>query len=62
VQSYLLDCPWCGAQTEVTADFSAGNQTFVQDCVVCCSPILVRATCSPLSGEMTELVAVREND
>jgi hypothetical protein len=57
-----IDCPWCGSQTEITLDCSAGSQIFVEDCMVCCSPILVRMDCDPVNGELAGLTAVRENE
>ena len=57
-----IDCPWCGSPTEVTLDCSAGSQQFVEDCMVCCAPILVRLDGDPLTGERTGLDARRENE
>jgi hypothetical protein len=57
-----IACPWCGSPTEVTLDCSAGNQEFVEDCMVCCSPILVRTGCDPVTGALLDVTAVREND
>jgi hypothetical protein len=43
----LIECPFCGEPTEV--DFGGdseaaapGEHVFVQDCDVCCAPIMVR--------------------
>jgi hypothetical protein len=44
------------------SDCWAGSQTFVEDCMVCCNPIAVRPECDPVTGELTHLSAVREND
>jgi hypothetical protein len=57
-----VDCPWCGSQTDITADCSAGSQVFVEDCMVCCAPILVHLDCDPSTGEMTGVTVIREND
>jgi len=32
-------CPYCDEQYGVTVDLSAGPQTYVEDCQVCCQPI-----------------------
>ena len=61
-ETSTIDCPWCGSATEITVDCSAGSQTFVEDCMVCCAPIVVRLDCDPVTGELTALSAVREND
>jgi hypothetical protein len=57
----VLGCPWCGSPTEVLADCSAGDQTLVEDCQVCCSPILIQIECDPMTGELLSLTGVREN-
>jgi hypothetical protein len=62
LQPYPLSCPWCGGSTEVTVDCSGGSQELVEDCQVCCSPILIRTECDPVTGELLGLTAVRENE
>ncbi|MCL7745461.1 CPXCG motif-containing cysteine-rich protein [Guyparkeria hydrothermalis] len=34
-------CPYCGEPVDFSIDTSAGEQTFVEDCSVCCQPIVV---------------------
>ena len=37
------DCPSCGEQVVVPVDLDAGaEQEYVEDCPVCCSPVLLR--------------------
>jgi hypothetical protein len=39
----LAVCPYCGEEVEVSVDPGGGaNQSYVEDCPVCCSPWLVR--------------------
>lgn len=40
-----LDCPFCGEPISVVVDHSIGEQEYIEDCQVCCRPIvfLVRA-------------------
>lgn len=33
-------CPWCSEPVEALLDLSAGDQSYVEDCPVCCQPIL----------------------
>ena len=35
-------CPFCGADISMLLDLSVNEQTYVEDCEVCCRPILVR--------------------
>jgi hypothetical protein len=45
LQSLLLDefvsiqCPWCGERMETHVDLTAGEQSYVEDCQVCCRPM-----------------------
>lgn len=32
-------CPYCGERIDIVVDLSAGGQTYVEDCAVCCQPI-----------------------
>lgn len=35
-------CPWCGETVEVLLDGPADTAERVEDCAVCCQPIVVR--------------------
>jgi hypothetical protein len=38
----LVSCPYCGESTEVALDPGSGNeQEYIEDCQVCCRPILM---------------------
>jgi hypothetical protein len=32
-------CPYCGEAIPIRLDLSAGSQSYVEDCQVCCQPI-----------------------
>jgi hypothetical protein len=34
-------CPYCGEQISMVVDLSVRQQTYVEDCEVCCNPIEV---------------------
>lgn len=36
-----VTCPYCGEPIELLLDGSAGEQSYVEDCPVCCRPINV---------------------
>ena len=42
-----VDCPYCGERFEAAVDLSAGSFSYVEDCQVCCQPIV-------MSGEVDE--------
>jgi hypothetical protein len=52
LQSRLIQCPWCWEQIELVVDCSVIEQEYVEDCSVCCSPIVV----SVLAADNDELV------
>jgi hypothetical protein len=41
VQTILLECPHCWEQVELVVDCLVAEQEFVEDCSVCCSPMVV---------------------
>jgi len=53
-------CPYCGERISVLVDCSEAEQQYVEDCQVCCSPILLRIRVDE-SG-LPVLDAVRENE
>lgn len=55
-------CPWCGSPIEVAVDLSAGAQELIEDCLVCCAPMLVRVVCDPLTNALVDVTAVRDNE
>ena len=32
-------CPFCGARISMVLDLSAGRQSYIEDCEVCCRPL-----------------------
>ncbi|GAB2509567.1 CPXCG motif-containing cysteine-rich protein [Lysobacter humi (ex Lee et al. 2017)] len=36
-----VDCPYCGEPIGLVVDPSAGAQCYIEDCAVCCRPIVV---------------------
>lgn len=51
-------CPWCGEAMEVLLDGPADTAERVEDCAVCCQPVVVRIEASP--GEDPRVVLSRE--
>ena len=35
-------CPHCGENISVLLDLSVANQEYIEDCEVCCHPIVIR--------------------
>lgn len=39
----IVVCPYCGEEVEIAVDPGGGsNQSYIEDCAVCCSPWLVQ--------------------
>ncbi len=41
VDSYRTHCPCCGEPIELLVDYSVEAQQYIEDCQVCCRPMLV---------------------
>ncbi|MEE4250930.1 MAG: CPXCG motif-containing cysteine-rich protein [Alcanivoracaceae bacterium] len=39
LESVFCDCPYCGESIELLIDCSVEQQSYIEDCSVCCSPI-----------------------
>ena len=48
-----ITCPHCGETFPLNVDTSQRNQSFIEDCTVCCRPIQLTVRCEP--GEIVEL-------
>lgn len=46
LESYKGHCPYCGELIELVIDNSLDEQSYVEDCSVCCRPIVVEVRCS----------------
>lgn len=42
-----IHCPCCGEPIEIVIDCSVAEQSYVEDCAVCCQPILLHVCVSP---------------
>jgi hypothetical protein len=57
---YVLRCPYCGEQAEVTVDPGGpSSETYVEDCPVCCRPWVVHVF---REGEEVSVHLGREDD
>jgi len=58
IEELTITCPYCGEVFTTLVDCSAGDQDYIEDCVVCCRPIECHLS---LSGGSPEL-SVRRDD
>ena len=40
LETESYDCPYCGEEVEAVLDLSGGDQSYIEDCPVCCRPII----------------------
>jgi hypothetical protein len=53
VRGQPTTCPHCGETIELTLDLSVEEQSYIEDCPVCCKPMAVSYV--SVDGEVTEL-------
>ena len=42
LHSHSIQCPYCGQVIDIVIDSSIAQQEYVEDCTVCCRPIVLR--------------------
>ena len=52
-----LHCPFCGESISIVIDTSAGSQTYIEDCQVCCQPMQIQVEAD--DSEIISVVADR---
>lgn len=55
-----VQCPYCGESITLLVDASAGAQQYIEDCQVCCRPIIVSVRVDEEGEPWVEVAA--END
>jgi len=53
-------CPFCFENIDLLIDPSEEESVYIEDCSVCCRPIVVHAHCE--AGELLSVQVDREND
>ena len=53
-----IECPYCGESFTTFVDVSPGDQSYIEDCQVCCRPMSVAVT---LRDGIAEVIASAEN-
>jgi len=52
-----LHCPFCGEAISIVVDISAGSQSYIEDCQVCCQPMQIRVEVD--AGELQSVMTDR---
>jgi hypothetical protein len=56
-----IDCPYCGERFVSLVDTSIDQQEYIEDCQICCNPIVFEVRLDTISCEPT-LTVRRDND
>ena len=60
IQSQNVYCPYCGECFEAIIDCSVPEQSYIEDCEVCCSPISFQVLVLP--GGTCDIQVSHENE
>lgn len=44
VEPHRIHCPYCGEPTEILVDLSVPSQRYIEDCAICCRPMVLGVT------------------
>jgi hypothetical protein len=59
IQFETITCPYCWESIEISLDLSVDTQQQIEDCSVCCRPIVIRY--SAVDGELASLDIAAES-
>ncbi len=60
ISEQMIECPYCGEAISVLVDDSLSQQRYIEDCQVCCRPIVLDVTVDP-NGDVA-ILARSENE
>lgn len=60
LEAQTIYCPYCGENIDIWVDCSVCEQTYIEDCSVCCRPIYFAVKVEP-NGHI-EVIAKHENE
>ena len=58
---WTIICPYCWESLAILVDQTAGDQRYVEDCQVCCRPIVIDVQVD-VAGEVADVQATSEHD
>ena len=58
LEETIVDCPSCGEPAALDVDTSVAEQSYFEDCPVCCKPMEVFVRCQP--GEIHSITVSRD--
>ncbi len=61
LEAIQISCPYCGARFDTAVDGSAGDQEYIEDCFVCCRPIVFQVHIG-YEGRLNRLEVRRDDE
>ncbi|MCP4408007.1 MAG: CPXCG motif-containing cysteine-rich protein [Gammaproteobacteria bacterium] len=61
IEDIEIVCPYCGEVMEADVDCTGGNQSYYEDCQVCCAPVRLIITVDDY-GDLSDVKARREDE
>ena len=55
-----IQCPYCWEWQDITVDGTAGEQTYTEDCQVCCRPMVIRVHLDAQGEPLAEAISEDE--
>ena len=63
IMTELIQCPYCGEQLEIAIDWSIMQQEYIEDCQICCKPMILTVSVVTRDGGGCETeVSIRTGD
>ena len=59
LEAATIQCPYCWEMIEITTDCSVPSQEYIEDCEVCCQPIVMSINILP--DGLPDVAVKREN-
>ena len=56
MEEHFFQCPYCWEQISMLVDTSVQQQTYVEDCEVCCNPIEIE-----IITQSSEVISINAN-
>lgn len=61
IEEISITCPYCGEVFTTVVDYSAGSQTYIEDCYVCCRPIQFSVMVD-IHGQLADVITRQDNE
>jgi hypothetical protein len=61
-ESQKSTCPYCGESIEILIDTSVPEQEYIEDCQVCCRPMVIHCYVDEESAGEVSVIIKREDE